>query len=201
MTAEVSDFKLEVYKVLRDEITHHIQAMSALLGVALTASAAIGAFALNKQTGDRQALLVLPFVLSGLALAQVNHGIQIRRLGEYIRTHVWPSSGSIEAVPSSEPPAPSWEEWIADIRIERSSLKNPAKAAYFAGNVVVFAAPSIGALLITRPEAWQTTWVGVVWGFAVFVVLATAAIAGLVEKELAASDKRPPRSSSPRSGD
>jgi len=194
MTAEPSDFKLEVYKVLRDEITHHIQAMSALLGVALTASAAIGAFALNKQTGDRQALLVLPFVLSGLALAQVNHGIQIRRLGEYIRTHVWPSNGSTAAVPSSERPAPSWEEWIADIRIERSSLKNPAKAAYFAGNVVVFAAPSIGALLITRPEAWKATWVGVVWGFAVFVVLAAAAIAVLVEKELTASDNRPPRS-------
>jgi hypothetical protein len=64
----------------------------------------------------------------------------------------------------------------------------------------VFAAPSIGALLITRPEASQTTGVGVVWGFAVFVVLAAAAIAGLLEKELAASDKRPPRSSSPCSG-
>jgi hypothetical protein len=201
MTAEPSGCKLEVYKVLREEVIHHIQAMSALLGVALTASAAIGVFALNKQTGDRQALLVLPFVLSGLALAQVNHGIQIRGLGEYIRTHVWPSNGSAAAVPSSEPPAPSWEEWVADIRIERSSRENPAKAAYFAGNVVVFAAPSIGALLITRPEAWRTTWVGVVWGFAVFVVLAAAVMALLVEKELAASDKRPSRSSYQRAGD
>ncbi|MFZ1924722.1 MAG: hypothetical protein WAU42_01130 [Solirubrobacteraceae bacterium] len=200
MAAEPADFKFEVYKVLRDEITHHIQAMSALLGVALTATAAIGAFALNKQTGDRQALLVLPFVLSGLALVQVNHGIQIRRLGEYIRTHVWPSHGAA-AVTSSKPPMPSWEEWIADIRIERSFLKNPAKAAYFAGNVVVFAMPSIGALLITRPEAWQATWVGVVWGFAVFVVLAATAIAVLVEQELAASDERPSRSPPPRSGD
>ncbi len=117
MTVEPSECRLEVYKVLRDEITHHIQAMSALLGVALTATAAIGAFALNKQTGDRQSLLVLPFVLSGLALAQVNHGIQIRRLGEYIRTHVWPSDGSTAALPSSEPPTPSWEEWEAAAKL------------------------------------------------------------------------------------
>jgi hypothetical protein len=194
MTTEPSDFKLEAYKALREEITHHIQAMSALLGVALTVSAAIGAFSLNKQTGDRQALLVLPFVLSGLALAQVNHGIQIRRLGEYIRTYVWPSNGSTDAVPS-------WEQWIADVRIDRSSRQNPAKSAYFAANLVVFGVPSIGALLITLPEAWHNTWVGVVWGFALFTVLATARIASVIENELAECDERPPRNSSLRSVD
>jgi hypothetical protein len=35
----------------------------------------------------------------------------------------------------------------------------------------------------------------------VFVVLVAAAIAGLIEEELSASDRRPPRSSSLRSGD
>jgi hypothetical protein len=194
MTVEPSDFKLEAYKSLREEIAHHIQAMSALLGVALTATAAIGAFSLNKQTGDRQALLVLPFVLSGLVLAQVSHGIQIRRLGEYIRTYLWPSN-NIPPSSQSELPVPSWEQWIADIRNERSSLHNPAKAAYFAANLVVFITPSVGALLITQPEAWHKPWVGAIWAIAVFVLLASTATAILIEHELAASDRRPLRSS------
>lgn len=187
MTAELSDRKLEVYKALREEIVHHIQAMSALLGVGLTASAAIGGFSLNKHTGDRQALLVLPFVLSGLALAQMNHEIQIRRLGEYIRTYVWPSNESPDA-------APSWEQWIADVRIARSSRQNPAKAAHFAANVVVFGVPSIGALLITIPEAWHRVWLGVVWGLGLCTMVAVTVIVRLINTELKASDGKPPRS-------
>ena len=101
MGAEPSDFRLEAYKSLREEIIHHVQAMSAVVGVALTAIGAIGAFALSKP-GDKEALLVLPFVLAGLGLVQTNHGLQIRRRDEYIRTHIWP------------PPPISWEQWIAE---------------------------------------------------------------------------------------
>ena len=89
MVTELPTFQLEAYKTLREEITHQVQAMSAELGVALTATAAIGAFALSSKTGgNREALLVLPYILGGLALVQLNHGIQIRRLGEYIPTYV-----------------------------------------------------------------------------------------------------------------
>ena len=52
MGAEPSDFRLEAYKSLREEIIHHVQAMSAVVGVALTAIGAIGAFALSKP-GDQ----------------------------------------------------------------------------------------------------------------------------------------------------
>lgn len=58
--AEPSDFALEAYKALRAEIDHYSQAMGVLVGVALTAVGAIGAFALSKP-GNREALLVFSF--------------------------------------------------------------------------------------------------------------------------------------------
>jgi|SRR5450631_1646553 hypothetical protein len=105
--AEPSDFALEAYKALRAEIDHYSQAMGVLVGVALTAVGAIGAFALSKP-GNREALLVLPFVLSGLGLVQANNGIQVRRRDEYIRTYLWPK----ESLPPTSQglTVGSWEE-------------------------------------------------------------------------------------------
>jgi hypothetical protein len=193
--AEPSDFKLEAYKTLRAEIGHHLQAMSASVGVALTAVAAIGAFALSKPD-NRDALLVLPFVLSGLALVQVNHGIQIRRRDEYIRTYLWPLKESLPPT-SHGLPVVSWEEWIATIRLDQSAL-NPAKVADAVGYVIVFGFPSAGALALTASAAWGKASLAIVWGLAVLVMLVAAAIGFVVEsKELAPSDSYPHRSLRP----
>ena len=187
LVAELPSFQLEVYKVLREEITHHVQAMSALLGVALTASAAIGAFGLSK-TGNREALLVLPYILSGLALVQTNHGIQIRRLGEYMRTYLWPvpqpapvQTARLEQLP------PSWEEWIADRRLERRSW-SPTKLAQFAGNFVVLGFPGIGALALTKSVAGRTTSLTIVWWLGLVVMLGSMAFIRAVQADLAKGD-------------
>lgn len=187
MVAELPAFKLETYKTLREEITHHVQAMSALLGVALTASAAIGAFGLSK-TGNREALLILPYILSGLALVQVDHGIQIRRLGEYTRTYLWPAPQPDKALTSpSEQLPPSWEEWIADRRLERQSW-SPTRLAQFAGNLVVLGVPSIGALALTKSVAGQTTSLTIVWWLGVGVMIGSTAFILAVEADLAKGD-------------
>lgn len=195
MAAELSTFQLEAYKTLREEITHHVQAMSALLGVALTASAAIGAFGLSK-TGNREALLVLPYILSGLALVQANHGIQIRRLGEYIRTYLWlaPQPDPVPTSPSEQLP-PSWEEWIADRRLERRSW-SPTRSAQFAGILVVLAFPSIGALALTRSVAVRTTSLTIVWWLGVVVMVGTIAFIRAVQADLIKGDEY--RAANPR---
>jgi hypothetical protein len=191
-----SDFKLEAYKTLRAEIGHHVQAMAASVGVALTAVGAIGAFALS-EPGNRDALLVLPFVLSGLALVQINHGIQIRRRDEYIRTYLWPSKECLPPTSHGLLPVVSWEEWIATIRLDQSAL-NPAKVADAVGYVIVFGFPSAGALALTASVAWGKASLAIVWGLAVLVMLMSAAIGLAVEsKELAPSDRYPHRSLRP----
>jgi hypothetical protein len=188
MAADLSDFKLEAYKNLRAEITHYLQAMSALLGVALTAIGAIGAFALTKP-GNREALLILPFVLSGLGLVQVSNGVQIRRRDEYIRTYVWPTNSTGAAPPYD--PDMSWEEWIARIRLGQSAV-NLAKVSDAVGYIVIFAFPSAGALALTASAAFRMTPLGIVWVAAVLVMAATAAVGIVVEgRELAPSDKHP----------
>jgi hypothetical protein len=186
VVAELSTFQLEAYKTLREEVTHHVQAMSALVGVALTATAAIGAFGLSK-TGNREALLVLPYILSGLALVQVNHGIQIRRLGEYMRTYPWPAPQPDPAPTSSEPLPPSWEEWIADRRLERHSW-SPTRLAQFAGNLVVLGVPSIGALALTKGIAERTTSLTLVWWLGLVVMVGSMGFALVVETDLTKGD-------------
>jgi hypothetical protein len=200
MGAEPSDFALEAFKALRAEIDHYLQAMAAVVGVALTAVGAIGAFGLS-QPGNREALLVLPFVLSGLGLVQVNNGIQVRRRDEYIRTYLWPT----ESLPPTSQglQVVSWEEWIATMRVDQSAF-NSAKVAGAAGYVVVFTFPSAGALALTAALAWGKASLEIVWVLAVFVMAITAGVGSVVEsKELAPGDRypyrrlRPPRRPSP----
>lgn len=185
MGAEPSDFRLEAYRSLREEIIHHVQAMSAVVGVALTAIGAIGAFALSRPS-DKEALLVLPFVLSGLGLVQTNHGLQIRRRDEYIRTHIW------------RPPPISWEQWIADRRLEQPDWY-PTKVVDAVGYIVIFAFPSVLALALTASQAWRETSLTIVWGLAIVVLLVAAGFLVAVQTVLAPSDEyshqnpRPPQ--------
>lgn len=200
MGAEPSDFALEAFKALRTEVDHYLQAMAATVGVALTAVGAIGAFGLS-QSGNRQALLVLPFVLSGLGLVQINNGIQVRRRDEYIRTYLWPKK---DLPPTSQGlHVLSWEEWIATMRVDHSAF-NSAKVAGAAGYVVVFSFPSAGALALTAAMAWGKVSLASVWVLAVLVMAITVGLGFLVEpRELAPGDRypyervRPPRRSSP----
>ncbi len=193
--AEPSDFALEAFKALRAEVDHYLQAMGVLVGVALTAVGAIGAFALSKP-GNREALLVLPFVLSGLgSLVQVNNGIQVRRRDEYIRTYLWPKT---TLPPTGQGlPVVSWEEWIATMRVDQSAL-NPAKVAGAAGYVVVLSFLSAGALALTASLAWAKTSLAIVWVFGALIMLASAGIGLVVEaKELAPGDHYPHKSPRP----
>jgi hypothetical protein len=53
----------------------------------------------------------------------------------------------------------------------------PTKAALFIGNLVIFFIPSVGALLITPPEAWRSTSLTVAWVAAVVVLVGPTALA------------------------
>ena len=188
--AEPTDFALEAFKALRAEVDHYLQAMGVLVGVALTAVGAIGAFALSRPR-NLEALLVLPFVLSGLGLVQVNNGIQVRRRDEYLRTYLWPK----ESLPPTRngQQVVSWEEWIASLRDNQSPL-NPAKVAGAAGVVAVSIFPSAGALALTWSLAWAKPSLAIVWVFAVLVMAFSAAIGLVVEsKELGPGDRYPHR--------
>jgi hypothetical protein len=83
------DVALAEYTALRAKILSRQQAQSTATGVALTATAAILGFAVNKD-GQLDILLVLPFVLSGLAIVYLNHGVALRILGRYIEQRLWP---------------------------------------------------------------------------------------------------------------
>jgi hypothetical protein len=197
----LSNFKVEAYKALREEMHQHYQAMGAVLGVALTATAAIGAFGLS-HTGNRDALLILPFVLCGLGLVQVDHGIQVRRLGEYIRTYLWPTN--TQESQSGVTPPPSYEEWIARMRTAQGLF--PTKATGALGQAVVFVLPSVAALLVTASKAWGSPLLAIVWGGALLVLIAAIALSAAVENnELGPSDlyvregDRPPESLLPKS--
>lgn len=147
---------LREYEALRAEIDAHQRTKNQYLTLAITATGAIGSFALGRN-GNREALLVLPLVLSGLTIIYLRHNVDMELIGQYIRRELWPFvAGSV--MPDSDigdgSPArthleiPSWDEWI---QRRRSDLRR--ESVYGAMGIMppllIFGAPSLGALVLS----------------------------------------------------
>jgi hypothetical protein len=130
---------------LRREILQRGRTQDALLGLNLTAIAAIGTLVLSRGVGTL-VLLVLPAVSSALAFLWLDHARVIARIGRHIERQLWPRLAAI----GNE--LPNWEE---DALASGSRL---LLAVPFWGTLLaIFAAPSIVALIalfVTVRQAW-----------------------------------------------
>jgi hypothetical protein len=170
---------LAQYRELRAEIAQCLQAQRALLGLALTAAAAIGSYGFGASS-RLEVLLVLPFVLSGLALIYLHYAVQVSTIGTYIQIKLWPFLGAVSPSASgvNEPKLPSWEEWVARHRNQRGRL-SPEGLVTFLGQGIVFGVPAAGALALTRHLAWAHDLVWV-WSLGAAVVVVAAAMVVIV---------------------
>lgn len=133
------------------------------MALAITASGAIGAFALGKD-GNREILLILPLILSGLAIAYLKHTYDIEQLGQYLREAWWPAIPEVltsyplldpEPVSRCARPPLNWENWI-----DRKRGKKGRVGAYGMLGVLppllIFSSPGLGALALYLPKTTQT---------------------------------------------
>jgi hypothetical protein len=157
------DAALKEFEAIRAEIAAHQRTKSQYLTLAITATGAIGTFALGRN-GNRDALLVLPLVLSGLAIIYLRHNVDTELLGQYVRTQLWPFVST-----KAERGLPSWDAWIQTRRI---ALRR--ESAYGAMGLLppllIFGAPSLGALVISFTQAKHHAPLTFVWGLDVIVV-------------------------------
>jgi hypothetical protein len=186
-----ADHQIEValaeYGELRAEISRRSQAQGALLALALTATAAVGSYGFGSPD-KREALLVLPFVLSGLSLVYLHYAILSSTIGRYIRTELWPFLEEASTTSQEISNVPSWELWIARARQKRGRF-SPAGLVTFLGQGTVFGVPAVGALLVTRSLAWSHS-LAPIWGLGLLAVLGALAMVVVVDtRELAPADR------------
>jgi hypothetical protein len=80
---------LAEFAALRGEIQGRSSAAWTLLGLNLTASSAVAGFVLSDRA-DPLLLLLLPFLSSSLGLLFLDHGINLDRIGTYIKQELKP---------------------------------------------------------------------------------------------------------------
>jgi hypothetical protein len=181
------DIALKEFESVRAEIAAHQHTKAQYLTLAITATGAIGSFALGRN-GNRDALLVLPLVLSGLTIIYLRHNVDIELLGQYVRRELWPyvarqavNSGPAsdeqdgsQAVPvaaaSDIADVPSWDHWIQE---RRKALRR--ESAYGAMGILppllIFGAPSLGALVLSFARSWHHHLpLAIVWCLALIVI-------------------------------
>jgi hypothetical protein len=154
------DVALEEYKALRAEILAIIQAQTAIVTVALTATAAIAgiAFGTKPTEGRLEILLALPLVLSGLGLAYLTHSYGSALLGRYIEDHLWEQLR--KATPDQQQGVvngrlSSWEEHIRHYRGLGRALTSVRGWLSFLPGLFIFGVPSAAALIINwKDYAW-----------------------------------------------
>jgi hypothetical protein len=148
----VVDIALAEFTALRSEILAVEQFENTAFAAALTILSAIGGFALTKNGGRLEILLVLPIVLSGLSLLQTQCTVLTEQMGKYIRDHLW------ERVPSdSSAKYPSWEHFLGR---ERGVF---AYAWGVVARTLIFVVPSIVALVINDGH-WHGKLAALWWG-------------------------------------
>jgi hypothetical protein len=191
---ETIDVALKEFETVRAEIAAHQRTKTQYLTLAITATGAIGSFALGRN-GNRDALLVLPLVLSGLTIIYLRHNVDIELLGQYIRNKLWPyvtthvldsavedrAVGEGVSVSVSPVPAvatgefPSWDDWIQE---RRKSLRR--ESAYGAMGILppllIFGAPSLGALVLAWSRSWQSVPLAIVWSLALIAITVSLAL-------------------------
>jgi hypothetical protein len=183
LTAGQLDVALAQYREMRVEINHWSQAKTALIALALTATSAIGSFGLSA-TSHKEALLILPFVLSGLALIYLNYSVFAKTSGDYIREELWPFLRRLLSAPGDDPrlQLPDWETWIDDPSQKRPRF-SPAGLLTILGQGIVFGVPAIAALIITLHLAWSHTWAAIwwIWWLGLLALAGTIAMIIVVE--------------------
>ena len=156
---EPIDVALEEYRSLRAEILAHIQAQSTVVSVALTATAAVAGFAFGTTNDDQpryEILLALPLVLGGLALFYMAHGQGAVHIGSYIRCTLWPRVQALVTPEGKQEPAiTSWEKVVAGHRGLVKGATSVRGWLSFLPGLIIFAAPSVAALVINRDDAWM----------------------------------------------
>lgn len=174
---DTTEAALKEYESLRAEIAAHQRTKSQYLTLAITATGAIGTFALGRN-GNRDALLVLPLVLSGLTIVYLRHNVDIELIGQYIRRELWPfiadsvqpdSNADDKSAMLSRPEIPSWDEWI-----QRRRLNLRRESIYGAMGIMppllIFGAPSLGALVLSLASVRHSAPLLFVWGLDIVVV-------------------------------
>lgn len=186
-TGQQIEIALAEYGQMRAEISRRSQAQGALLALALTATAAVGSYGFGA-TDRREALLVLPFVLSGLALVYLHYAILSRTVGRYIRTELWPFLQRASGAGDDVSDMPSWESWGARVRQKRGRL-SPAGLVSFLGQGTVFGVPAIGALIVTRPFSWGHS-MAPIWWLGLLAVLGAISMVVIIDtRELSPADQ------------
>jgi hypothetical protein len=147
-----TEIALGEFQSVRAEIAMHQQAKTRYLTLALTATGAIGAFALGRN-GNIEALLVLPLVLSGLAIVYLKHNLDVENLGEYVRDQLWPLLQSTwgRSKTGDIGELPSWDAWINNRRAT-TSRKSLYGALGVLPPLLIFSAPSVCAVAIVAPH-------------------------------------------------
>ena len=159
------DVALEEYKALRAEILAIVQAQTAIVTVALTATAAIAgiAFGSKPTEGRLEILLALPLVLSGLGLTYVNHGYGSALIGRYIEDHLWEKLRKAAADPEQgavDGELTSWERQIRHYRGLLPSFTSVRGWLSFLPGLVIFGVPSLAALIINWKDYHWTPFAG-----------------------------------------
>ena len=167
----LSQYFLAEYTTVRDEIAAHQAVNERCLGLAVTATGAVGAFALGRD-GNREALLILPFVLSGLAIVYIRHTLDVEHLGQYLRAEWWPvvraTIPNFPLLPTSQTALPSnsnmlpWEDWIQKLRAEHGRF-TPYGSLGFLPPILIFSVPGAGSLVLASPwphgVGWLSAWI------------------------------------------
>jgi hypothetical protein len=174
MAVDWANVALAEFESLRSEIAAHQRTKTQYLTLAITATGAIGSFALGRN-GNRDALLVLPLVLSGLTLVYLRHNVDIELIGEYVRNELWPVLRVVEArAGTGAAPLPSWDDWIQDRR-SRISRRSAYGALGILPPFFIFGSPGLGALVIAY-ERSKTMPLALVWWLDAVALLLSIAL-------------------------
>ena len=156
------DVALEEYKQLRAEILVHSQAQTTIVGIALTATAAIAGVAFGSGAIDNperlEILLALPLILTGLGLSHLARSVNIIAIGQYIGLRLWPALAATQpgdtTSASDATVIHSWEQSVASGRGLSQAAKGIKGWLSVVPGLFVFGFPSLAALTINYKLAW-----------------------------------------------
>ena len=159
--------------------------MAGAVAAAITATAALGAIALNPSGGRLELLLVLPFALAGLGMLHMDLRRRIHQLGKYIETELWAPGGPLRR--NSFGVLPSWEDYnLAQMEATPSLIAAAIPVA------VIFFIPSIASLVVAFVELAFGTWSKSLWplfgGGCVIVFIYGAITAWVIHHRLPKSE-------------
>ncbi|UOQ69042.1 hypothetical protein [Hymenobacter volaticus] len=158
------DFFLAEYKSLRDEILQRISQQTTVLQIAITAWAAILAFALKSEKADtidltndpsiyKLVLLILlyPFLAHFISYAWIWNNIRVSQLGRYLRKREKRAAKVCDVL--------FWESYI-----KKRDAKHPAYFLFRGGKIkpglAIFPGTQIIAIIIAAIVQSETHWKG-----------------------------------------